>query len=277
MKNIIIPTDFTDNAWKAACYAAQLFHAHPVKFILINNYSAPYSHVEAGMTADLAPMREESESELESFIKRFKDLDHHDQSTFETQSHFGPVYGAVESIENDAMGSTLVVMGTKGANSLTEYLLGTTAAGVIKNVKSPVITVPNSADLKIPEEIALAIDEKGVDNLHEVRPLTDIAKLHGSKVSIINIHQPDTEVVLTDEAPEEYVIDHYLEGIQHEYKTLDGEYIEDTILDFAHQHDMDMLAIVRRDRGFWGNLFHNSLSKRLAYHSDIPLLVLNDQ
>lgn len=277
MKNIIIPTDFTDNSWKAACYAAQLFHGHPVKYFLINNYSAPYSHAETGMIAGLAPLREESETALEAFLNRFKDLDHHEQTVFETQSNFGPVYGTIESIENEALGSTITVMGTKGANSLTEYLLGTTAAGVIQNVKSPVITVPSTADLKTPKEIALAIDEKGLDNLHEVRPLNDIAKLHSSKVFVININQSGKEAVLTDDSPEEYVIDHYLEGIEHEYKTIEGEYIEDKILDFAHQNNMDMLAVVRRDRGFWGSLFHNSLSKRLAYHSAIPLLVLNDQ
>jgi nucleotide-binding universal stress UspA family protein len=277
MNNIIIPTDFTDNAWKAACYAAQLFHEHPVKYFLINNFSAPYSHIEEGMVPDLQPMRDESESQLKSFLEKFKDLDHHDATTFEASCNFGPVYATIASIEEEALASTCVVMGTKGANSLSDYLLGTTAAGVIKNIKSPVIAVPNSAELKIPSEIALAIDAQGVDNLHEVRPLVDIAKLHHSKVSIINIHKAETELVLSDDAPEQYIIDHYLEGIEHEYRTIDGEYVEDKILDFAHQNDMDMLAIIHRDRGFWGNLFHNSLSKRLAYHSDIPLLVLNDQ
>lgn len=276
MKRVIIPTDFSDNAWKAMCYAAMLYHDIPVKYIILNNYSIPYDGSEVGLPTNFGPMQEESEAGLEKILAAFKDLDHHDETEFETISNYGPVHATIAKMEDEPE-SHVIVMGTRGANSLADHVLGTTTAGVMENINSPVVAVPLNANLTEPKQIALAVDDRGVDNLGEIRPLTDLARKHGSTISIINIHQPAEEVVLEKDGPERFVIDHYLEGIDHKYYSIDGEFTEDKIMQFAHGMDIDLITLIHRERGFWKSLFHSSLTKRMAYHSDVPLLVLNDK
>ena len=52
--------------------------------------------------------------------------------------------------------------------------------------------------------------------------------------------------------------------------------VEDSILDFIKLHRIDLLAVAKHKRGFWDSLFHSSLTKKLAMHINIPLLVLHD-
>lgn len=256
------------------CYAAQLYHDIPVKYYLLNNFSAPYDPVEAGITSYFEPLQKASEEGLAKVLKDFKELDHHDQTEFKCMSNYGPVHATIETIENSEDEDHIVVMGTRGATGMAELFLGTTTVGIIQNIKSPVIAVPYNAVLKSPSEIMLAIDQQGVDNLGELRPMIELAEKHSSTVSIVNIHQPEKALTLEKDSPEEFVIDHYLDDIEHNYYSIDGDYTEDKIMQFAHGMEIDLISIIHRERTFWQRLFHDSLTKRLAYHTDVPLLVL---
>jgi nucleotide-binding universal stress UspA family protein len=44
---------------------------------------------------------------------------------------------------------------------------------------------------------------------------------------------------------------------------------------FIKKTNADMLVLAKHNRPFFDRIFHRSLSKRMAYHTDIPLLVLN--
>jgi nucleotide-binding universal stress UspA family protein len=52
--------------------------------------------------------------------------------------------------------------------------------------------------------------------------------------------------------------------------------VEDSILDFIKLHRINLLAVAKHKRGFWDSLFHASLTKKLAMHIHIPLLVVHD-
>ncbi len=246
-------------------------------FYILNNYSAPYDPIEAGIISYFEPLKKSSEEGLKKIEARFRDLDHHPETEFKTFSTYGPIHATIQSFEKKEPESYIVVMGTQGASGLGELLLGTTTVGVVQNVKSPVITVPASATLEAPKNILLAIDNKGIGRLGEIRPLLKLAKAHSAKIAVLNVHVPETELVLDKDSPEEYVLDHYLADIEHSYHSVDGEYIEDKISQFANRMGADIIALVHRDRGFWRNLFHSSMTNRLAYHSDLPLFILKDK
>ncbi len=275
MKNVILPTDFSDNAWKAMSYAAQLFHNVPCKFTLLNTFSVPYSYAEAGAMPNIEPLKEDSESGLAAVLKRFKELDHNDGSTFQTVSKFSSVVDAISQVEEESGKDCTVIMGTKGAGGLGEMFLGTMTSHVISHVKSPVICVPNSANLNIPKSLMLAVDNQGVDSMEEIQLLNDIAEQHQANVMIVNVPVGEEEVLGEDSA-EQFVVDHYLKKTPHTYHTLYGEYKEDLLTQFAERNEVDLIAMIKRDRGFWKNLFHRSLTKSMTFYCDKPLLILRD-
>ncbi len=49
MKNILLPTDFSDNAYNALRYAAELYKEEDCTFFLLNTYTPPIQHAKYAM------------------------------------------------------------------------------------------------------------------------------------------------------------------------------------------------------------------------------------
>lgn len=174
MKHIILPSDFSGNAWKAMSYAANLYHDTPCKFHIINTYSLPTAFAGTGgvvLPADPVPLSQNSEKKLEKLLKQFKDLEHHNLSEFELKSTYGSVTVALQILEEGLESTPVIVMGTKGAAGLGKFFFGAIAADVIKKCNSPVICVPDLADLGTPKHIMFAMDDLIISSQNEVQPL----------------------------------------------------------------------------------------------------------
>jgi hypothetical protein len=50
--------------------------------------------------------------------------------------------------------------------------------------------------------------------------------------------------------------------------------VTDAIEKQIEENHVDMLVMAKHSRSFFDRLFHRSLSKKMAYHTKIPLLVL---
>jgi len=50
--------------------------------------------------------------------------------------------------------------------------------------------------------------------------------------------------------------------------------VEEELTDFEETWDVDLLVMSKPNRGFFQRLFHRSVTKELALHTDVPLLVL---
>mgnify|MGYP003885794277 CR=1 FL=1 len=275
MMKVILPTDFSDNSWKAMTYAAQLYSNIPCQFYILNTYNVPHGYTDVGVIQNFEPLKEESEEGLALMLGRFNELDHHNDSKVETISRFASLVDTINELEKKDPNSFVVVMGTRGATGIGELFLGTMTSHVIEHTSSPVICVPNVAELSVPESIMLAVDKDGVDRRSEIAPLLQLAQDRNAHIKVVNVPENE-EVLFGEDSPEVFVIDHYLDGISHSYYNLSGEYKEDTLTSSAEKDKIDLIAMIKRDRGFWKNLFHRSLTKSMSFHSDIPLLILRD-
>lgn len=273
MKQVILPTDFSENAWMAMSYAAQLFNDQPCVFKLLNTYNVPYGYMDISAPQDSEFFSKNSNEGLKETADKFRMLDHHSNSRIEMVSRFSSLIDAIVELEDNGLDS-IIVMGTKGMDGLGAFFLGSMTSHVVTHSKSPVICVPITAQLTVPEKILLAIDNQGVAHKSEIQNLIDISRKKQSHISIVNVPEEEEEKILTSLSTETAVISHYLNTISHDFQTLDSAYKEDAIISFAKSNHIDLITLIRRDRGFWKNLFHHSLTKSMSFNSDMPLLIL---
>jgi nucleotide-binding universal stress UspA family protein len=163
-----------------------------------------------------------------------------------------------------------VVMGTQGASGLKASLFGSNAADVMQRSTIPVLTVPEESRYREPRRILLA-DDGG-----EVRPgtldlLLDIARWSKAEVMIVRVMEEGTD---PEHAQATSSYDDLLGGVPHSHHPVSGENVADAISDMADQSDVDLVVMVHRHLGFFGSLFHASSSKRMALHTHVPLLIL---
>lgn len=274
MKQIILPSDFSDNAWKAMSYAADLYHNTPCKFHIINTYSYPAQMAEAGGVHIILPLQKDSEKQLQELLKQFKDLDHHVNSEFETKSISGSLINTIVKIEDSAENNSMIVMGTRGASGIGKLFFGSMTASVIKKCTSPVICVPNHASLDTPKNIMLALDDLLISSQNEIQPLLELAQNWESKIDIVHINE--SKLRTDKKASEKIVTEQYMKQFEHKYHELFGTDIEDELTYFAKTNEVGLITLIKRNKGFWENLFQTSLSLNMAFYSKIPLLILRE-
>lgn len=277
MKHIILPSDFSDNAWKAMSYAANLYHDTPCIFQIIHSYDLPTALSGTGgvnMPINPIPMSVASANAVEKLVKKFKKLNHHKLSTFYSQSTTASVINIIQKLEKELESTPAIFMGTVGVTGLGKRFFGSVTTRVIKNCHSPVICVPKEAHIGTPKKIMFAMDELTISSKKEILPLIELAEEWKSTISTVHIMDANTET--KDKTPEEIVSDFYLNRIDHNYYNITGDNIEKEIAHFAETNEIDLIAMIKREKGFWQSLFQSSLTEKMTLSTHIPLLILKD-
>ena len=279
MKNILIPTDFSTNAWNALKYALELFEKSTCTFHLLH-VSQVLSYTGAQTTMLVSPeVLEESvlKESKEKFEKLKKDIDRlplNTKHTFKTtslQSFF------TDSIKKQVKEKNidLIVMGTKGATGLKELTIGSNTGDVITKVKCPLLAVPENTTYSRPKEIAfptsynLGYDIKVLDDLKE------LALLHQSALRFLYI-STKCEDLSKEQMKNQTFLNNYFTDIEHTFHKVTGQKLEAAVQCFTESRDVDMIVMVAKNLNFLQRILFRPAVEKISYHTDIPFLVLHE-
>jgi nucleotide-binding universal stress UspA family protein len=269
MAHILLPTDFSPNALNAAIYAVNLFGTEGNTFTLVNSFTLPRGV--AGSFVDLRPhMAEVSREGLILFLHQLIEALPDHEPLFCTSSEHGELATVLERLHRSDLPPDVVVMGTQGATGLKRILLGSNTAAVIQRSEVPVIAVPEECTYKAPQRIVLA-DDGGLVERSTVSILLDIARWSKAEVKIVHV-VPEGPASEDDLSASGY--DLLLGAIPHSYHSISGDNVMVALHDLADQSDSDLVVVLHRKRGLLEQLFHRSVSARLAMHTHIPMMVL---
>ncbi|RZS99697.1 universal stress protein [Aquimarina brevivitae] len=276
MKNILLPTDFSDNALNAIRYAVQLYQGQQVTFYLLNTFTPASYHMSYlienpmpyGME-DVALMNSKRQlEETEETIKKEFDC-----STF-TFIRLTAFNILVDEIRHVVATYTidLIIMGTKGATGAKEIFIGTHTMFTIKKTNCPVLAVPNDYKYEDPKDILFPTDYEFSEENTGLSLIRDICALHNSKLNILNAYYgiPLNEQQI---AAKNY-LDTYLQDTAHLFHLADGMDVLEAVEDFQKKYKINLLVMIRYEHSFLENLFFKPVIKDVVFHTNIPFLVL---
>ena len=271
MKTILVPTDFSSSANNAANYAAALAKEFKAKIILLHSFQVPVPTSDIPITAiSIDELQKNNERFLEKEVIR---IHRHYDVHIETCARPG---FAVEEIHEKEKKKKpdLIIMGTKGTGKIQEVLIGSTATAAIREAKTPVLLIPENAEFTKPEKIILACDYKAGINLNNLSFLKDFAKQFHSEVFLVNVVPDKESVHAAEKGVDAMKIGHYMGDVKCSYHFPQNK---DFILgmdDFLRKHKAAMITIIPQKHNLLERLFNESHTKRMAFHSKLPLLVL---
>ena len=153
MKNIVLPTDFSDNSWNAIFTAVKLYADVECQFYILHAYE-PKALNKLGKKGQqrlgvlYESLAQYSEQELEKVMtylaKHLKNPLHH----FESVSKSDTLEEAINKIisEKDI---DLICMGTQGASGAKQVFMGSNTVKVLKQIGDcPILAVPAEYDFK---------------------------------------------------------------------------------------------------------------------------------
>lgn len=270
MKNIIIPTDFSSNAELALDFAISNFNDAETVFWLTHVYRMPYSGAVVSIDLDnlLKEDREdEMRKELAAARERFPELQikgHTIQGTF--------IDVISKIVDNESI--DMIVMGTTGATGAKGVLLGSNAANVVKHAKVPVVLYPNDCGVKSLKKIVFATDLKYVKGYETFQPIREIVKNTGSELDILHLENTDDDSISRER--ESLLLDSIFVDLPHGFHTKELKHAEEDILDYAHDVEADLIAVVARSYRFFERIVHRSTSRKLSMLTNVPLLILRE-
>lgn len=157
----------------------------------------------------------------------------------------------------------LLVLGTRGING------SSLSKALVKITECPVMLVPeNYKDTKI-KRIAYANDFYDIKNSAALKPLMNLAMLMKAKVYLLHINRDNRT---NDNA--ESSLEYYLDYIDHEYVCITSDDVEQAIMSFIKEKDIDILTVLLRDHGSNQLESEGRLVKNIVTHSNVPVLNL---
>jgi len=165
----------------------------------------------------------------------------------------------------------MVVMGTNGASGLQEVFLGSNTGNAIVNVPVTLLSVPNKAKFVRIQNVGFAttFNDQDSEALHRV---VAIAKKFHAKVKCVAVRTHGFNI--TDEGMEFWKAPFKNEPV--EFFLIPHDDVKETILDFVEHQEIDILAMVTHKRNFFQELFTHSLTQKLSYHIETPILAFHE-
>ncbi len=269
MAHVLIPTDLSDNALNAACYAVNLYGDEGNTFTLLHCYGMP--HAKGANLVNISDLlARDAVDGLAAFDQRLRDElpDHAPKIGLATEQ--GNLTEVIRRYEALVVPPDLIIMGTQGSAGLKRILVGSNTASVILRVRTSVLTIPEEATYRAPGRIMMIDDGRFMDKA-DLKQLLDIARWSKAEVMIVHIALAGRSL---DEPLGTSAHDELFGAIPRTHHSIDENNLVVALNELADQNDVDLMAVPHRHRSQFERYFHRSMSKRLAMYTHIPMLVL---
>lgn len=281
MKNVLLPTDFSENSWNAIAYALKFFEKTPCTFYLLHvnalNYIAAkeLTHIDNKQFVEetfTKPAKKQLKTLLERIATEFPEQQNHNFFALTDYNFF------VESVRNNVQEKKIdmIVMGTKGATGLQKVIVGSNAADVIKKVKCPTLVVPENAVFVDLDEIAFPTDYYLTYGVDLLKPLYDILDVHNSSLQVVHITRKLEELSIGQQDNKDLLND-YFHRFRIKFYNLANKNVEEAIDCFVQSREVKMMAMVAKNLNYFQRIwFHNKIEE-ISYHTRIPFFVMHDK
>lgn len=276
MKNILLPTDFSENAWNAISFALQLFKNETCTLYLLNTYTpiiynAEYVTENPAAYGLINTASETSINELKKITQRIEEEFHNPKHTISQISSLNSLVGEIKVLHQEQI-LDFIVMGTKGATGAEKVLFGSNTVHVLNAAICPVLAIPSHFGFETPHELLFPSDYNISFKESQLKPIVDIAIRHHSRVNILHVFYGET---LTEkQETNRKKLEIYFEHTSYLFHEVKNQNIPDAISKFQLKHRVNLLVMINNKHSFFENLFFKNKINQIGFQLNIPFLVI---
>ncbi len=296
-KNILVPTDFSEDANRAACYAATLSSrfGSDVAFLHIVSVFKRHASYLRERFPDLEELYAAAEKDAQELIAK--------QASAAQTAKYRKVVLRGASIPEELLFYAadhevdLIIMGTHGRTGIEHMLLGSVAERLIRNQKRPVMTIkyafgnrlvkPDFRRILVPLDFskcsesalepAAALAQKfeaDVQFVHVVEDIANPAYLGFGDPSLFNMSPVirERQIPMMQEVAEKAIP----KEIKRDFHILEGR-AHTEIIHFAEKNEVDLIVMSTHGLSGFEHLLLGSTTEKVVRKSPIPVLSVNAQ
>jgi nucleotide-binding universal stress UspA family protein len=261
MHRVIVPVDFSETSLNAARYTAQMLSGRKEALaILYNNYESEDDY-------DVVVGYQES-LKKEFLAKGVEQVEYENEMGGDL----------IENIARLAHTSraTLIVMGITGKSEVRQAMFGSNTLKLVDKNLLPVMIIPPDADYKGINNVVFTSDFKDAEATTPSELISSVLEIFNPMLHIVNVSK-EHYVSLTEEIEQAKI------AFKRMFKSFKTEFYFLTMNDFyeavdlfVKDYNIDILVTIPKHQSNAVSLFKSTHTKRLAYHSRIPILAAHE-
>lgn len=261
MHKVIIPIDFSETSLNAARFTAKMLAGkEDATAILYHNYDNQ---------DDFDISHNYQESLKKEFIRA-------GVKNVECENEMGG--DLIENISRLAhtVRATLVVMGITGKSAIRQVMFGSNTLKLIDKNLYPVMIIPPDAIYNGINNAAFASDFKNVENTTPSALINSVLGMFNPKLHIVNVSNEHYVSLTTEMEAEKAKLKEMFSNYTTEFYFITMNDFYEAIDNFVKDYKIDVLITVPKHQSNSTSLFKSTHTKRLAYHSHIPILAAHE-
>lgn len=276
MKNILLPTDFSENSKNAIRFAMKFFQGETCTFHILNSqmpsgYMTAQVRSTAPGTSVYQGILNNNKKELEKLIQFCESLSVNEDFTFFSKVDFANVTDAINqavSLNN----IELVVMGTKGATGAAKVVFGSNTIKVVRNIKCPVLAIPENHIFQEIKSILFSLNYQYDITDKKMEVLLKIVEKHAASLKILETL--DIEIDKRDIALKRKMTEEIFKEIDFERYSIKDLPAPMAISAFEQLIPIQLHAMIVDSENFLERFIFGSDTSKISYASRVPLLTL---
>jgi len=274
MDTILIATDFSAAAKNATEYGVKLAKYFNANIVLVNAYPSPPPDYETGFSIEMInSLQRGADEALEEQKKQIEEKYKRDFN-IQCVSQMGLPYTVITETAKKHH-ADLIVMGIVGeAGKLKEHLIGSSAVKVARHSEVPTFIIPQNVTYRPIHKIALACDLYKTEKSYLAYVTKYFAHVFDAELEIINIEKPEEEMSV-GKSTSSIFLEKKLESIKHKTVYSTDKDVAHGLIAHFKTHPCDLVIVNPKKHSVFYNLFHESVTKELAFHLSIPILTIH--
>lgn len=260
MKNILVPTDFSDNSLRAVDFAANLAEKAGARLFLVH-----------ALTPGVSNLLKKRAAAQMGVLKRKLTIVYGKNFNYSSAISEGKLSKVIEAIGKEK-NIDFIVMGTKGISNLRKAVFGSNTEKMMETAKCPLMAIPGDYKIKQVMNIAYATDYS-FPEISIVKGIARLAGLFEANLRIVHIiGKAENNPSARGRA--------YFAGIKKKinYEKLSYHFIKSNdiiegISHFINEYKVDIISLATHKKLKIKKFLTESITSTMLYDTPVPLLI----
>ncbi len=278
MRNILIPTDFSENAMNAIRYSLELFKYEKSVFYIMHAYQDEiYADDDLLNSEPLSEITkivsEKCDEQLKSTLKEIKKISPNPRHQYECISSNNILIEEADTIVVEK-NIDIIVMGTRGKTNDRKLTFGSQTLQILKYVQCPVLAVPENYSYISPKQILFPTNYLIPYKRRELKLFCDMVSPYRAIIDVmyvsisnkLSMRQKDNQAFMKEALCKNEI----------NFKIINNKNVIEAIHNYLDEHPIDMLVMVNTRRSFLEDILYQSNIDKLSLELKIPFLAMQN-
>ncbi len=280
MKNIIVPTDFSDTSKNAFVFAQQMALGLSANIKLVH---ALYTKVGVGTTmstSDAKYLISANKRMLDSFTinNRVRPMENTDVVTelkIEKELLMGLATDVIVQLSKKA-DTDIIVMGTTGdgSNNILEKIFGTVSIHVARNAWCPVLLIPPTASYGDGFDNVLYASDYSAADEKMIEQVTNLSTVFETNMHLLHVDVDRNTIYEPYNFSFEQMVRKDADDLLFKSLRVKSPSVIKGIDQYAEDNNVDLIVMGNIHKALLEGIFHRSVIKQMVLKAKIPILIM---